>query len=152
MSNFDRFFPDSTMLDPTAVAAAGLSARVLPETLGSDDVERIAARAGTTQMTVCAYMYGNPSHVRFSGEIDDALGIFRDEFSTCLFVSLDAANIHIWMPMEHDFFVIFGNEAALAHAVPDDLGDISYADYVSDPDMPESERHHLVTMYQTYTR
>lgn len=113
MDSFARFIPDRTGLDAGAIRAAGLAALPFPEVASHDEIVAVGRLVGAERAELWSHGHRQePRHFAGLG-LDEAARHAFDLGHDSVLIAFEAAQAHIWLPAEHEFFVIFAPQPTL---------------------------------------
>jgi hypothetical protein len=113
MDSFARFIPDGIHLDPVAIRGAGLAARPFPEYPDYDGIVAVARLVEAQRAEFWHHEYQKEPHHLAALSVNQAA---RDAFDFGCYdvlIAFETARTYLWLPGEHEFFVIFAPPSTL---------------------------------------
>lgn len=151
MDSFARFIPDRTALDAGAIRAAGLAAMPFPEVASHDEILAVGrlVRAERAEL----WSYGHREEPRHSAGISTAEAArlaFARGYDTVL-ITFAQTQTHIWLPGEHEFFVIFAPQPTVRTILSAGIFTYDFDDYARENYFKGARSDHLIEMGKRYT-
>lgn len=132
MDDLARFFPDGDRLDPQAVRTAGLAAMPLPELAAGEEIIALGALSGGGPVTLWSREFGKPPQPHGGLDPADAARLAFELGAYDLLLAF-SGGLRLWMPGEHEYFVLFGPPAALEAVRQAGIFTYPYEDYLEAP-------------------
>lgn len=151
MDSFARFIPDRTGLDAGAIRAAGLAALPFPEVASCDEIVAIGRLVGATQAAIWSHGYRQEPHHLAGLGLDEVARRAFDLGHDSVLIAFRAAQTHIWLPAEHEFFVIFAPQPALQAIRSAGIFTYDFDDYAREDYFRGRRSDHLVETGKRYT-
>jgi len=151
MDSFARFIPDGIDLDPAAVRTAGLAARPFPEWASPDDVAAVGRQVGAERAELWSWEHRRRPH-HFAGLSPDDAG--RQSFDlghASVLIAFETARTYIWLPLEHEFFVIVAPPATLEAIRSAGIFTYGYDEYAHEPYFAGKRSAFLIAAGRHYT-
>lgn len=145
-----RFIPGGTDLDPAAVRVAGFAARPFPD-YGNSEVAAVGRLVGAERVDLWCCQYGQEPHHLAGLSLDEANRRSFELGYLSLLVAFEAAQIHIWLPEHHEFFVIFAPPAALVKIRSAGIFTYDYDEYAHEPYFAGKRSEFLIEAGRRYT-
>lgn len=150
MDEFFRFFPDGYTLDPRAVRAAGLAAMPLPELAIHEEIIALGALGGGGPLVLWSWEYRKPPQVHPGLNPAEAARLAFDLGGYELLLAF-SGGLRVWMPGEHEYFVLFGPPPALEAVRQAGIFGYSYDEYLEAPHHSPRSRQVLSEIGQRFT-
>lgn len=151
MTVFARFIPSNTVLNPAAVRAAGLAAAPFPETAGRDEILKIGTLADAQQAEMWAYGHAQAPRYFAPAHLDTvAETAFREGHDNILMVYPNP-HILLWLPAEHEFFVVCAPSPLLQQIQADALFGYDFSAYLAEPYFRDKTKSFLQAILRDYT-
>ncbi len=151
MAAFTRFIPANTVLNPAAVQAAGLAAAPFPETAGHDEISRIGALAGTQQAELWAYGHAQAPRYFAPAHLDAVAKTAFLEGHDNILIAYPNPHLLLWLPAEHEFFVVCAPPPLLGQIQADALFDYDFSAYLAEPYFRGRKKDFLNAILRDYT-
>jgi len=150
MSIFEKCIPNNTDLDQTYIIEARMKSFILPELPNNDELQSIASKISATTVDCFSYEYGRAPISLSSNDVKDIIEFYNKNIFTSVLTSFDNGKICVWVPDHHEYFVIFGSEAAVEMIKNSGIFEYPFDEYVTDLESPAS-KFVLLNMKKKYT-
>lgn len=151
MSDFSIFINQSGALDVNAIRASGFASAPFPEVAGHDEIVRVGELLGALDADIWAYGYGQAPRTWKSAGLATAADIaFRDGYDNILVSYLPNKGL-LWLPAEHEYFVICTAPHLLERICEDELFSYSFEEYASEEYFKGSKKNFLEIIHRKYT-
>ena len=151
MSDFSTFINSSGALDPNAIRSSGFASAPGPEVAGHDEIIQVGELAGASDADVLAYGYGQKPRVWESASLDNSADIaFREGYDNIL-VGYLPRKAFLWLPSEHEYFVICTAPDLLERIRADELFSYDFKEYSNGDYFQGNKKDFLEGVLREYT-
>lgn len=151
MTTFSDFFPDNTVLDPSAVAKAGWAASPFPEMLAEEEIRAMAAVLGVNWARLWAWQFGQVPETFDMPDVAVDLGPRWNNSALNLLIGFGNLPFMAWEEEEHEFFVLLGAPELLQAIRERGIFEYSFEDDCGEPAFAGRKARRLAKIADTYT-
>ena len=151
MDSFSQFISDGIALDPAAVRTAGLVARPFPECASQDEVVALARLLGAGRAECWHWGYQEKPHHLVAAHPDEAARHVFDFGYHCVLISFESVRTHLWLPDEHEFFVIFAPASTMEKICSVGIFTYDYNEYAREAFFAGKRSDYLMEAGRRYT-
>lgn len=151
MSDFSTFINSSGALDLNSIRGFGFASAPFPEVAGHDEIIRVGELVGASDANVWAYGYGQKPRVWKSASLENSADIaFREGYDNILIGYLPR-KAFLWLPSEHEYFVICTAQNLLERIRADELFSYDFKEYYNEAYFKGNKRDFLEGVLREYT-
>lgn len=149
MSIVTTLIPDRRDLSTQALAQLGLCSIVLPELPGADDLDAFFSVASEAQVEAWAFEDGGALEYCVGSAQTIAEFYASNNFKNLL--SIDSNRTGVWVPQDHNFYVVFGLGATLGRLHKLSMFDFKFEEYIDEPYHSEKSKRYLLHVLCNYS-
>lgn len=151
MNKFNDIILGNAVLNNKYIVDNEMKSVVYPELPSSEEIAQIALILDEKRFQVWAFDYGSTASRSEFTQLHEATDFFElNCFKNILIEFLDS-KILLWIPEDHEFFVMFGDSRNLQFLINSDLFEYNFSEYLTEESMGEKTRQHLMNMQSRYT-
>ncbi len=151
MDNFAKFIPTKTELDANEVVNESFSSMPFPEVISVSEVIQLGRAIGQRAGTLWSYQYGEAPQKFENRPLDEIASLSFSEGPYNLLIEFGDAEVYIWQPSDHEFFVIFGSPGIDKLVTESGIFDYKFSDYAREDFFQGNCSENLKEIEKKYT-